>query len=123
MYFIIRNLKHLTTELYPITKISVLLLFTKRFYRPCEDDELNESDRLSVNEKIKDVQEVNVQLKAQLTVANDETARLKQLLSDVKMEITKLQKEVKCFGIEVCHLDKDILYWLTSCQNTLVHGI
>ena len=34
-----------TTELFPVTKISVLLLFTKQFYKPCKDDELNESDR------------------------------------------------------------------------------
>ena len=41
--------------------------------------------------------EVNIQLKAQLRVANDEI---------VRMEITKLQRKLKCFGIEAC---QDIL--------------
>jgi len=37
----------------------------------CEDSELNESDRLSVNKEIENVQEANAQLEAQLKVAND----------------------------------------------------
>jgi len=70
-----------------------------------------------VNEELEDVQEVNAQLKAQLAKANDEVAKLKQLLSDVKMEITKLQKEAsrKYFGIEACQeSNKDVQFYTGS---------
>ena len=87
----------------------------------CEDNDLTVSDELSVNvdsSEVEDAQEIDTQLKE----ANDEITRLKQLLSDAKIEITELRKGVsrKRFGIEALQDSDENIRFYTGLPSLAV---